>query len=77
MNKSRTNTHSMLGILNSFENRLQKLDSTIEPVYNETEMLRRRQESILCRLLCCRDRHGGDFMVVGFTAIHAISAFNG
>lgn len=47
MNKSRTNTHGMLGILNSFENRLQKLESTIEPVYNETEMLRRRQESIL------------------------------
>ena len=46
MNKSRTNTHSMLGILNSFENRLQKLESTIEPVYNETEMLRRRQENI-------------------------------
>lgn len=47
MNKSRTNTQSMLGILTSFENRLQKLESTIEPVYNETEMLRRRQESIL------------------------------
>jgi len=67
----------MLGILNSFENRLQKLESTIEPVYNETEMLRRRQESILCRLLCCRDRHSCDFMVVGFTTIYAISAYHG
>lgn len=46
MNKSKTNTQSMLGILSSFENRLQKLESTIEPVYNETEMLRRRQENI-------------------------------
>jgi exocyst complex protein 7 len=64
MNKSRTNTHSMLGILNSFENRLQKLESTIEPVYNETEMLRRRQESILYRLLCCRDCHGHERIYV-------------
>lgn len=64
MNKSRTNTHSMLGILNSFENRLQKLESTIEPVYNETEMLRRRQESILYRLLCCRDCRGHERIYV-------------
>jgi len=38
----------MLGILNSFESRLQRLENTIVPVYNETENLRRRQESILC-----------------------------
>lgn len=37
----------MLTILQSFENRLRKLENTVEPVYNETEMLRRRQESIL------------------------------
>lgn len=46
MNKSNTNTQNMLTILNSFENRLKKLESTVEPVYNETEMLRRRQENI-------------------------------
>uniref|UniRef100_A0A8W8LPW8 Exocyst complex component 7 n=3 Tax=Magallana gigas TaxID=29159 RepID=A0A8W8LPW8_MAGGI len=36
----------MLTILQSFENRLRKLENTVEPVYNETEMLRRRQENI-------------------------------
>nr|XP_022317567.1 exocyst complex component 7-like isoform X1 [Crassostrea virginica] len=46
LNKSNTNTHNMLTILQSFENRLMKLESTVEPVYNETEMLRRRQENI-------------------------------
>ncbi|XP_048763303.2 exocyst complex component 7-like [Ostrea edulis] len=46
LNKSNTNTSNMLTILNSFENRLRKLESTVEPVYNETEMLRRRQENI-------------------------------
>ena len=49
LNKSNTNTHNMLTILQSFENRLMKLESTVEPVYNETEMLRRRQESILTK----------------------------
>ncbi|OWF36906.1 exocyst complex component 7-like [Mizuhopecten yessoensis] len=47
MNKSNSNTQNMLTILESFQNRLKKLESTVEPVYNETEMLRRRQESIL------------------------------
>lgn len=47
LNKSNTNTTNMLTILQSFENRLRKLENTVEPVYNETEMLRRRQESIL------------------------------
>ncbi|KAL5019321.1 hypothetical protein ScPMuIL_005043 [Solemya velum] len=44
--RSNTNTQNMLGILSSFENRLKKLESTITPVYNETENLRRRQENI-------------------------------
>lgn len=47
MSKSNNNTQNMLTILESFQNRLKKLESTVEPVYNETEMLRRRQESIL------------------------------
>lgn len=46
LNKSNTNTTNMLTILQSFENRLRKLENTVEPVYNETEMLRRRQENI-------------------------------
>ncbi|XP_060071715.1 exocyst complex component 7-like [Ylistrum balloti] len=46
MNKSNNNTQNMLTILESFQNRLKKLESTVEPVYNETEMLRRRQENI-------------------------------
>ncbi|KAK3090620.1 hypothetical protein FSP39_013185 [Pinctada imbricata] len=46
LNKSHTNTGNMLTILQSFENRLKKLEGTVEPVYNETEMLRRRQENI-------------------------------
>ncbi|XP_062575861.1 exocyst complex component 7-like [Saccostrea cucullata] len=46
LNKSNTNTNNMLTILQSFENRLRKLENTVEPVYNETEMLRRRQEHI-------------------------------
>ncbi|CAL1548455.1 unnamed protein product [Lymnaea stagnalis] len=41
-----TNTTSMIGILNSFEERLENLEKTIIPVYNETENLRRRQENI-------------------------------
>ena len=48
LSRSGTNTQNMLGILNSFESRLQRLENTIVPVYNETENLRRRQESILC-----------------------------
>ncbi|KAK7112146.1 exocyst complex component 7-like [Littorina saxatilis] len=46
LNRSGTNTQSMLGILNSFESRLKHMESTIVPVYNETENLRRRQENI-------------------------------
>ncbi|BFZ03734.1 hypothetical protein BsWGS_06773 [Bradybaena similaris] len=41
-----TNTQHMVNILNSFEERLQNLEKTIIPVYNETENLRRRQENI-------------------------------
>ena len=47
LKKSNNNTENMLGILSSFETRLRKLEQTIVPVYNETENLRRRQESIL------------------------------
>jgi exocyst complex protein 7 len=46
LKKSNTNTENMLGILTSFEGRLRRLEQTIVPVYNETENLRRRQESI-------------------------------
>ncbi|XP_071107371.1 exocyst complex component 7-like [Haliotis cracherodii] len=46
LKKSSTNTQNMLGILTSFESRLQRLEDTIVPVYNETENLRRRQENI-------------------------------
>ncbi|KAK7469684.1 hypothetical protein BaRGS_00036313 [Batillaria attramentaria] len=46
LSRSSSNTQNMLGILTSFESRLQRLESTIVPVYNETENLRRRQENI-------------------------------
>ncbi|XP_041363280.1 exocyst complex component 7-like isoform X2 [Gigantopelta aegis] len=46
LKKSSTNTQNMLGILTSFESRLQRLEDTIVPVYKETENLRRRQENI-------------------------------
>lgn len=36
---------SMSGILNSFEQRLGKLEQTIVPVYKETEVLQNRQKS--------------------------------
>ena len=36
----------MVSILNSFEERLSKLEATILPVYQETDNLRRRQENI-------------------------------
>lgn len=35
----------MSGILNSFEQRLGKLEQTIVPVYKETEVLQNRQKS--------------------------------
>ncbi|XP_005100181.2 exocyst complex component 7 [Aplysia californica] len=41
-----SNTTGMVNILNSFEERLENLEKTIVPVYNETENLRRRQENI-------------------------------
>ncbi|KAL3877047.1 hypothetical protein ACJMK2_034802 [Sinanodonta woodiana] len=46
LSRSNTNTQNMLGILNSFESRLKKMESTIVPVYNETENLRCRQENL-------------------------------
>lgn len=46
LGKYDTNTTGMINILNSFEERLQNLEKTIVPVYNETENLRRRQENI-------------------------------
>lgn len=46
LSRSKSNTQNMLGILTSFESRLKHLESTIVPVYNETENLRRRQENI-------------------------------
>lgn len=45
--KSSQLTKGMDRILNSFEQRLSKLEETILPVYNETENLRRCQHSIL------------------------------
>lgn len=50
--KSSQLTKGMDRILNSFEQRLSKLEETILPVYNETENLRRCQHSILlCALI--------------------------
>ncbi|XP_025081121.1 exocyst complex component 7-like [Pomacea canaliculata] len=46
LSRCSANSQNMLGILTSFESRLQRLESTIVPVYNETENLRRRQENI-------------------------------
>lgn len=40
---------SMSGILNSFEQRLGKLEQTIVPVYKETEILQNRQKSKYAR----------------------------
>ncbi|KAK6643351.1 hypothetical protein RUM43_004856 [Polyplax serrata] len=39
-------TKNMVGILNSFEERLSRLEETILPVYNETGNLQRRQQNI-------------------------------
>ena len=47
LQRSETMTHNMLGILNSFESRLGKLEETIIPIYQETGNLQRRHESIL------------------------------
>lgn len=45
--KSSNTTQSMLTILSSFESRLKRLNDNIVPLYQETDNLRRRQESIL------------------------------
>jgi exocyst complex protein 7 len=39
-------TSTMTNVLNSFEERLTRLEATILPVYQETENLQRRQENI-------------------------------
>lgn len=44
--RSDTMTTNMLGILNSFESRLSKLEETIIPIYKETGNLQRRHENI-------------------------------
>lgn len=45
LSRSDIMTTNMLGILNSFENRLGKLEETIIPIYKETGNLQRRHES--------------------------------
>ena len=49
--RSDTMTQNMLHILNTFENRLSKLEETIIPIYQETGNLQRRHESILAKLV--------------------------
>jgi len=46
LKRSDTMTKNMLSILDSFENRLGKLEETIIPIYQETGNLQRRHESI-------------------------------
>jgi len=56
LKRSDTMTKNMLSILDSFENRLGKLEETIIPIYQETGNLQRRHESIFylsCYLLRC------------------------
>ncbi|XP_064623116.1 exocyst complex component 7-like isoform X2 [Lineus longissimus] len=53
LDKSDNMTKNMLSILDTFNNRLRKLEATITPVYQETGNLQRRQENIdksLCKL---------------------------
>ena len=38
-------TTNLVGILNSFENRIGRLQDTILPVYQQTESLRQKQQS--------------------------------
>ncbi len=46
MTASEQLTSGMVGILDSFESRLSRLEQTILPVYQETDNLQRRQENI-------------------------------
>ena len=47
LGRSENMTQNMLGILNTFESRLSRLEETIIPIYQETGNLQRRHESIL------------------------------
>ena len=47
LSRSDQMTESMICVLTSFEDRLKKLEETINPVYQETGNLQRRHESIL------------------------------
>ncbi|XP_062508793.1 exocyst complex component 7-like [Corticium candelabrum] len=46
LDRTKQLTDNMVGILDSFENRLQKLDDTIRPVHKETVHLTRLQENV-------------------------------
>lgn len=46
-------TKNMSKILTTFEQRLGKLEQTILPVYNETENLQNRQQSIYTNIIQC------------------------
>ncbi|XP_077297926.1 exocyst complex component 7 [Arctopsyche grandis] len=46
LNKSSQLTSSIVGILDSFEHRLAKLEQTILPVYNDTAQLQRKQQNM-------------------------------
>eukprot|EP00118_Oscarella_pearsei_P019386 m.205801 g.205801 ORF g.205801 m.205801 type:complete len:681 (+) comp39661_c1_seq25:704-2746(+) len=62
--KARTQTDSMVSILDSFENRLQKLDDAIKPVHKETVQLTRLQENV-GKALKALDRVIGFYHVAG------------
>lgn len=47
--QSRQITCNMFNILETFEDRLSKLEATILPLYNETENLQLRQKSLYFR----------------------------
>ncbi|XP_065826280.1 exocyst complex component 7-like [Oscarella lobularis] len=59
LGQTRQNTDSMVAILDSFENRLQKLDDAIKPVHKETVLLTRLQDNV-ARTLKSLDR------IIGF-----------
>ncbi|OQR76982.1 exocyst complex component 7-like [Tropilaelaps mercedesae] len=46
LNRSTELTENMCGILNSFDDRLERLEKTITPVYKQTGSLQKRQENI-------------------------------
>lgn len=46
LNRSKLQTEQMCGILTHFDERLSKLEETIQPVYKETGNLQEKQESI-------------------------------